>query len=152
MAHFALRRLCPIFDLCKELGLDPYSPMRDLLAVGLCLTDQWLEPRLQVLGRCAVKAVVDLARIDQLFALAPGEIDAGPFFAVERETGDGQRLTLGTGLFHPIVDATRDIPAVAHLRDDALKASLAGMLVHLGTIDLEAIAELDIGLGYDLLE
>ena len=74
------------------------------------------------------------------------------FFAVECEPGDGQRLTLGTGLFHPIVDATRDVPTVADLRDDALKASFAGVLVHLGTIDLEALAELDIGLGDDFLE
>jgi hypothetical protein len=96
--------------------------------------------------------VVYLARIDQLFALAPAEIDAIPFFAVEREPGDSQRLTLGTGLFHPIVDATRDVPATAYLRDDALKASLEGVLVDLATIDLEALAELDIGLGDDFLE
>jgi len=76
-------------------------------------------------------------------------MDAVPFFAIERETGDGQRLSLGTGLFHPIVDSTRDVPAVADLRDDALKAGLAGVLVHLATIDLEAVAELDIGLGDD---
>src|SRR5450755_3636968 len=76
-----------------------------------------------------------------------------PLVAVEREPGDGKRLTHGTGLFHPIVDATRDVPsAVADLRDDALKTSLAGVLVHLATIDLEGLAELDVGLGDDLLE
>src|SRR5882724_5919523 len=75
-----------------------------------------------------------------------------PIFAVECEPSDGQRLTLGTGLFHPIVDATRDVPTVAVLGNDALKASLAGVLVHLGTIDLKALAELDIGLGDDLVE
>src|ERR1700675_4106840 len=96
--------------------------------------------------------MVDLARIDQLFAVAPAEIHAIPFFAVEREPGDSKRLTHGTGLFHPIVDATRDRPAVADLRDDALKTSLAGVLVHLATIDLEALAELDVGLGDDFIE
>src|SRR5258705_13437302 len=96
--------------------------------------------------------MVDFARIDPLFALAPAEIDAIPFFAAEREPGDGQRFTLGTCLFHPIVDATRDVLAVADLRDDALKASLAGVRVHLATIDLETLAELDIGLGDDFLE
>src|SRR5712671_7783551 len=91
-------------------------------------------------------------QIDQLFAVAPAEIDAIPFFAVECEPGDGKRLTLGTGLFHPIVDSARDVPAVADLRDNALKAGLAGVLVHLATIDLEALAELNIGLGDNLLE
>jgi hypothetical protein len=41
---------------------------------------------------------------------------------------------------------------VADLGDDALKASLAGVLVHLLTVDLEALAELDIGLDDDLVE
>jgi hypothetical protein len=50
---------------------------------------------------------------DQRLALAPAEIDAVPFFAIEREARDGQRLTPGAGLFHPIVDPTRDVPAVA---------------------------------------
>ena len=59
---------------------------------------------------------------------------------------------MGTCLFHPIVDATRDVLAVADLRDDALKVSLAGVRVHLATIDLETLAELDIGLGDDFLE
>src|SRR6266581_849644 len=40
----------------------------------------------------------------------------------------------------------------ADLRDDALKARLAGVLVHLTTIDLEALAELDIGFGDDFPE
>src|SRR5258705_11960646 len=85
-------------------------------------------------------------------ALLPGEIKAVPLVAVEREPGDGKRLPLGTGLFYPIVDTTRNVSAVADLRDDALKASLAGVLVHLGTIDPQALAELDIGLGDDLVE
>jgi hypothetical protein len=74
------------------------------------------------------------------------------FFTIESESGDGQRLTLGTGLFHPIVDATRNVMAVANLRDDALQSGLTGVLVHLATIDLEALAELDVGLAGDLLE
>src|SRR6267154_1290675 len=92
------------------------------------------------------------ARIDQLLALAPAEVNALPLFAIEREAGDGQRLTLGTGLFHPTIDSARDVAAVADLRDDALKAGLACVLVHLATVDLEALAELNIGLGDNLLE
>src|SRR5712675_688931 len=75
-----------------------------------------------------------------------------PSLAVEREPGDSHCLTLGTGLFHPIVDATRDVMAVANLRDDALKTSLTGVLIHLGAIDLEALAKLDLSLGNDFLE
>src|SRR5450631_2225635 len=96
--------------------------------------------------------MVDLARIDQLFALAPAEIHAIPFLAVEREPGDGKRLSLSTGLFYPSVDATGDVLAVADLRHDTLKASLTGVLVHLAVVDLEALAELDIGLGNNFLE
>src|SRR6266403_2312218 len=53
------------------------------------------------------------ARIDQALALLPAEIDAVELIAVERETGDGQRLALGAGLFHPVVAATGDVVAVA---------------------------------------
>jgi len=42
--------------------------------------------------------------------------------------------------------------AVASLRDDALKTSLTGVLIHLGAIDLEALAKLDLSLGNDFLE
>ena len=79
--------------------------MRDLLAVGLGLADQRLEPRLQVLCGCGVKAVVYLPGVNQVPALAAAEIEAMSFFAVEREPGNGQRLALGTGLFHPVVAA-----------------------------------------------
>src|SRR6266851_9380086 len=96
--------------------------------------------------------MVHLPRIDQVPALAPTEIQTIPFAAVEREPGDGQCLALGAGFLQPIVDATRDVLAVADLRDDALKSSLAGVLVHLAAIDLEALAELDIGFGDDFLE
>ena len=54
--------------------------------------------------------------------------------------------------FYPIVDTTRNVSAVADLRDDALKASLAGVRVHLATIDLETLAELNGGLGDQLLQ
>src|SRR5713226_10764172 len=96
--------------------------------------------------------MVHLPRIDQVPAPAPTEIQTIPFAAVEREPGDGQCLALGAGFLHPIVDPARDVSAIAHLRDDALKARLAGVLVHLAAIDLEALAVLNIGLGDDLLE
>src|SRR5450631_753083 len=120
MTYLALGRLRPVFDLRQQRRLDPDSPMGDFLGIGLRCPDQRLQPRLQILRRCGVKAVVDLAGVDQLFALLSSEIKAVPLVAVEREPGDGKRLALGAGLFYPIVDATRDIPAVAHLRDDAL--------------------------------
>jgi len=81
-----------------------------------------------------------------------GTLEAIPFSAVEREPRNGQRFPLRAGFFHPIIDTTRNVPAVADLRDDAFKTSLAGVLVHLATIDLEALAGLDIGLEDDFLE
>ena len=44
------------------------------------------------------------------------------------------------------------ISAVADLRDDALQPDLAGMGIHLATIDLEALAELDVGAVDDLFQ
>jgi hypothetical protein len=52
--------------------------MRDFLGIGLRFPDQRLEPSLQILRRCGVKAVVDLTGVDQLFALLPGKIKAVP--------------------------------------------------------------------------
>jgi hypothetical protein len=44
--------------------LYPHAAMRDLLGVGLGFPDQRLQPRLQILGRDFVEAVIDLAGID----------------------------------------------------------------------------------------
>jgi hypothetical protein len=44
------------------------------------------------------------------------------------------------------------VAAVADLRDDALQPDLAGERVYLGAVDLEVLAELDVGVGDDLLE
>src|SRR5450631_4663374 len=107
--------LRPVFDLRQQRRLDPDSPMGDFLRIGLRFPDQRLEPRLQILRRCGVKAVVDFTGVDQLLALLPGQIKAVPLVAVEREPGDGKRLALGTGLFYPIIDATRNVSAVADL-------------------------------------
>ena len=95
---------------------------------------------------------VDLAGIDQVAALAPGEIDAVPVFAVERKAGDGQRLALGAGLLDPIATAAGRIMAVADLGDDALKPFLAGVSKHLHPIDLEAFTELKFGPVDDLFK
>jgi hypothetical protein len=46
MTHLALGGLRPVLDLGQQLGLDPDTPMRDALAVGLGFPDQRLEPRL----------------------------------------------------------------------------------------------------------
>ena len=79
------------------------------------------------------------------------QIDAVPFLTVERKARD-QRLALLAGFFDPDVAATGDLGAVAHFGDDAFKAKLAGMLVHVLAIDLEAVAELDSGAVDDVLE
>src|SRR5882724_8657885 len=64
------RRLRPEFDLGQQRRLNPYPSVRDLLAVRLGFADQRLEPRVQVLCGCGVKAMVDLSGIDQVPALA----------------------------------------------------------------------------------
>jgi hypothetical protein len=71
--------------------------MRDLLGVRLSLPDQRLQPGLEVFGRRLVKAVVDLAGIDQVLALVSAYIDAIEPVFLEREARDRQRLALGTG-------------------------------------------------------
>jgi hypothetical protein len=50
--------------------------------------------------------------LDQII---PTEIEAIPFSAVERESRNGQRFPLRAGFFHPIIDTTRNVPAVADL-------------------------------------
>jgi hypothetical protein len=53
--------LARYLDLRKQRWLNPYAPVRNLLAVRLLFADQRLEPRLQILGGYLVEAVVDLA-------------------------------------------------------------------------------------------
>ena len=77
--------------------------MCDPLRVRLRLPDQRLQSLLEVSGGSLVKAVVDLARIDQIVTLAPADIDAVPFAFVEREDGDGQGLALDARFLDPIV-------------------------------------------------
>jgi hypothetical protein len=94
--------------------------------------------------------VVDLPGVDQVIALPAADIDAVPLAAVEREARNGQRLALGAGLLDPIVDPAGSIAAVPNLGDDALQPDLAGVGVHVRPVDLEAVAELDIGAGDEL--
>jgi hypothetical protein len=42
--------------------------------------------------------MVDLARVDEIVALAPADEESVPLAAVEREAGDGQGLALRAGL------------------------------------------------------
>ena len=88
MPHLALGRLARYSISASNLGFDPDRLVRDPLGVGLGLSDQRREPRAQVLCGRLVEAVVDLAGIDQIVALAPADIEAVPFVAVEREAGD----------------------------------------------------------------
>src|SRR3954454_19290044 len=98
-----LGRLRPVLDLCQQLWLNPDALVRDLLGAGLRLPDQRHQPLPQLCRRGLVEAVVDLARKDQIVALATAHIDAVPVIAVECEASDGQRLALGAGLLYPVV-------------------------------------------------
>src|SRR5450755_3648005 len=86
--------------------------------------------------------MVDLSRVDQFLAFASPEIQSIPFPAVEREPGDGQRLTLSTGFLDPIIRPPGPIFAVPNFGNDALKAGLACVHEHLVAIDFKALAEL----------
>jgi hypothetical protein len=105
MPDFALRRLRPVLDLGEQFRFDPDALVRDPLRVRLRLVDQGPQALLQVGRGCLVEAIVDLAGIDEILALAPAEIDAVPLAFVEREPGDGQRLTLRAGFLDPFVAA-----------------------------------------------
>ena len=74
----SLGRLRAILDLGEQLWFDPDALVRDPLRVRLRLPDQRLQSLLQVGGRGLVKAVVDLAGIDQIVTLEPADIDAVP--------------------------------------------------------------------------
>ena len=78
MPNLSLGRLRAILDLGEQLWFDPDALMCDPLRVRLRLPDQRLQSLLEVSGGSLVKAVVDLARIDQIVALAPADIDAVP--------------------------------------------------------------------------
>src|ERR1700760_520001 len=52
----------------------PIPPICDALAVGLCFSEQRFEAGLQVLSDGGVETVIHLAGLDQVVALAPGEI------------------------------------------------------------------------------
>src|SRR5215207_8880145 len=84
--------------------------------------------------------MIDLSGVDQVLALATRQVDAVPLTAVEREPRDGQCLTLGAGLLDPVVASARAVAAVSYLRDDTFEPDRAGVLVHLGAVDLEALA------------
>src|SRR5215204_5311984 len=116
------------------------------------LADQRCQPPAQFGRRGVIEAVVDLACIDQILALAAPDIQAVPFAALEREPSDGQGLALGAGPFHPGIARARIVAAVSYLRDDSFETDRTGVLVHLGAIDLEALAELDVAAGDQLLQ
>jgi hypothetical protein len=59
---------------------------------------------------------------------------------------------LRAGLLDPVVAPAAGVDAVAHLGDDAFEPEVAGVREHLGALDLEALAELDVGTGDDLPE
>lgn len=56
-------------------GSIPDALVCNPLCVGLCLADQRRQSFAQIGSGCLVEAVIDLTRIDQVVALAAGEID-----------------------------------------------------------------------------
>ena len=106
----------------------------------------------QVGGRDLVEAVVDLARVDEIAALAPADEEPVPLAPVQREAGDGQGLPLRAGLLHPVVASPGRIGAVPDLRHDAFQPDFACVREHFLAVDPEAFAELDVGPGDDLLQ
>jgi hypothetical protein len=58
----------------------------------LRLADQRRQPLAQLGGRLPVKAMVNLAGVEQVLALAPADIDAVPFVAVVTHRRGGDRF------------------------------------------------------------
>lgn len=79
----SLGRLRAILGLGEQLWFGPDALMCDPLRVRLRLPDQRHQFLLEVSGGRLVKSVVELARIDQIVAVAAIDIDAVPFSLVE---------------------------------------------------------------------
>jgi hypothetical protein len=124
----------------------------DALAVGLGLADQRRKASAKHRRARGVEPMVDLAGIDQHCAFAPADVKPIPLVAVKSKARDGQRLALRAGFLDPIIRSAGRVFAVSHLGNDALKPGLAGVLLHLSAIDLEALAELNCGVGNQLLQ
>jgi hypothetical protein len=86
MAQLAFGRFRPVLDFGQQRRLDPDAAVCDLFGVGLRLPDQRFEPRLQILGRRFVEAVVDLAGLNQILSLVPPDIEAVETVLFECET------------------------------------------------------------------
>jgi hypothetical protein len=69
----------------RRVRFDPDALVGDALREGLRLPDQRRQTLLQVGGRDLVEAMVDLSGVDQVVALAPGDVEPVPLGAVERE-------------------------------------------------------------------
>lgn len=85
MAHLSHRRFGAVLDLGIELGLYPDALVGDPLGIRLGFADQRRQLLAQVRGRSLVKAVINLAGIDQVVTFATADIDAAPVVAVERK-------------------------------------------------------------------
>ena len=73
-----------------------------------------------------VEAVIDLAGVNQIVSVATADVDAVPFFFVEREARDGKHLPLRTGLLDPAIPSATRVRTVAHLRHHALTCAYTG--------------------------
>ena len=116
MPDLYLGGFCAVLDLGENLWFNPDALMRDPLRIGLCPAHERREFFAQDGCRGLGKAVVDLARIDQVLSLAPADIKAAPFAAVERIAGNGQGLALCAGLLDPVIAAAGNVAAVPDFR------------------------------------
>jgi hypothetical protein len=94
MPHLPFGGLGAVLDLGEKLRLRPDAAMCDPLGVGLGLADERPQTLAQIGGRLFVESVVDLAGIDEILALAAGQIDTVPFLTVE----GNRRLSAGCSL------------------------------------------------------
>lgn len=114
--------------------------MLDALGVGLGLAGQRRQLLSEVSGRGLVEAMVDLAGVEQPIAFAPANIDAS------------QSLPSRAKPAIASVSRWPQVGAVGDFRDHSLTAELGSMGEQLGPVDLETLAELEVGAGDEFLQ
>jgi hypothetical protein len=107
----------------------------------------------QIGGRRFVEATIHLAGVDQIFALPPADVDAVPLVSIERLAGDGQRLSAARRSSSPSYCRGRS----HRRRPGPSTPTPSGRVCRRARTSsrppkLEAFAELDVGVGDDLLQ
>jgi hypothetical protein len=85
--YFAFSRFRPVIDFSQKLRFYPDAAVRDLLGLGLRLSDERRQSLAQIRSRRLIKPVIDLAGVNKVFAFVPAYIDAVPFVAIECKSG-----------------------------------------------------------------